>query len=504
MLEVKQITKIFPGVRALSEVSCAFECGEIHALLGENGAGKSTLMKVICGVYQQDGGQIVIDGKETNFSSFRQALDNGISIVNQEIQVIPMASIAENIMLDKLSNYMEHGKLNWKRMNADSTRYMNMLGLNLPPTMPAGKLSPAQKQLISIAKALSANAKYLLLDEPTSSLTQNEAERLFEQLHKLKKQGIGLIFISHKLEEVLSICDKLTVLRDGKWIGTRDCKNITKREIVEMMIGRNSNDEYMGKLEVDRSKPTLRVRNLCQYGKFDNISFDAYPGEILGFYGLVGSGRTELARAILGDTRIDSAEIELRGKRVRIKSIPDSVNRLGIGYTSENRKEDGLILNFDVLQNTSITIWPLLKKTPLSPINIRKEKQRVQKVIDDLDVKTPTLSHPIRNLSGGNQQKISIGKWLARGCDVLFIDEPTVGVDVGAKEAIHKLIWDLAAVEKKTIILISSDMTEMIKLARRILVFRENKIVAEIDDINIDPPGRPYEQVSKTIGEHLL
>ncbi|NLI53010.1 MAG: sugar ABC transporter ATP-binding protein [Clostridiales bacterium] len=506
MLKVSNITKTFPGVKALSEVTCEFERGEIHALLGENGAGKSTLIKIICGVYRKDEGCINIDGQDVEFKSFEDALKYGISIVNQEIQVIPLASVAENVMLDKIANYTKSGKLNWKKLNQDAAVYLDMLGLNLPPETPAGELSPAQKQMVSIARALSSDAKYLLLDEPTSSLTYNEANILFEQLYKLKERNIGLIFISHKLEEVLEICDRLTVLRDGKVIGTRSCEGLKKEEIVEMMIGRSSNMAYLGQSEACHGTPTLSVRGLCQQGRFEDVSFDAYPGEILGFYGLVGSGRTELARAIIGDTRVDKAEIYVKGKKANITSIPNAVNKYGIGYVSENRKEEGLILGFDIVQNTSITIWRMLKKTLFSPINIRKEIDSVQRVVDQLSIKTPSLSQLVLNLSGGNQQKVSIGKWLACGNDILFIDEPTVGVDVGAKEYIHQLIWDLATKEKKTIILISSDMPEMIKLARRIMIFRDSKIIATIgcDELDTPPPGPSYEYVSGRIGEYLL
>lgn len=502
MLEIDQVVKRFPGVCALDHVSCRFESGEIHALLGENGAGKSTLMKIICGIYKQDEGSILVDGVPVHFSGFQDALKQGISIVNQEIQIVMEASIAENIMLDKLDHYTKFGKIDWKRLNQDTQHYLDMLGVPYAPTTRCKGLNPATKQLIQIAKALSSDAKYLLLDEPTSCLTLSETAVLFQLLRQLKGKGISLIFVSHKLDEVLEICDKLTVLRDGKLIGTRDCSQVSKTDIVEMMIGRKTNDEYLGKLEIDYTRPTLEVRNLCQKGRFQNISFSVYPGEILGFYGLVGSGRTELARAIFGDTKIDQAEILLKGTPVSINSISQSVNRLGIGYVSENRKEDGLILDFDIKQNTGITIWQQLKKTLVSPINAALEKSRVREIVKTLDVKATGIHQIVGNLSGGNQQKISIGKWLARGCEVLFIDEPTIGVDVGAKEYIHKLIWDLASKQKKAIVLISSDMTELVKLSRRILIFKSNQIVAELNDLNHEE-GQPFEEVSKAIGTYL-
>jgi ribose transport system ATP-binding protein len=505
MLEVKNITKVFPGVRALSDVTCQFKEGEIHALLGENGAGKSTLMKVICGIYKQNEGEIFVDGEKAEFRKFEDALAHHISIVNQEIQVIPLASVAENIMLDKLKKYTDKlGRLHWKKLRADTKKYMDLLKLDMDPSTPAGGLSPAQKQMIAIAKALSSDAKYLVLDEPTSSLTLKEAGILFDRLRELKEAGVGLIFISHKLEEVIELCDVLTVLRDGKVTGSASVKGITKAEIIEMMIGRKTNDEYLGPLINIDSLPTLEVENLNQWPRFENVSFKAHAGEILGFYGLVGAGRTELCRAVIGDTKVDNAKIRIKGKEIKIKSFVDAVNKYGIGYVSENRKEEGLILSFDILQNISITILNQLTLGKFGPINIKKEKENVQDAVDTLDIKTPTLTQLALNLSGGNQQKVSIAKWLARKCDILFIDEPTVGVDVGAKEQIHKLIWELAKDYHKTIILISSDMPEMIKLARRILVFRENKIVAELNDINVPFPGPSTEDIAARIGEYLL
>jgi len=504
MLEVKNINKYFPGVQALNNVTCSFKKGDIHALLGENGAGKSTLMKIVCGIYKQNEGSIFLDGKEMHFNDYHDALASGISIVNQEIQLVPTASIAECIMLDKIEKYKNFGMINWKKIYDDSQKQLDIVGLNYSSKTESGLLGAGQKQLVQIAKALSANAKYLIMDEPTSSLSQFEAEKLFGILKRLKEESVCIIFISHKLDEVLSLCNMVTVLRDGFHIDTARCENLTKESIVEMMINRKTNEVYLGKLNIDKTIPALEVKNLNQDGRFEDINFKLYKGEILGFYGLVGSGRTELAKTILGVDPMNSGEIFINGKKVRIKNINNAVHKHKIGYVSENRKEEGLILSFDISQNIGITIWNTIKRIcKFGPINISKEHGMAQEMINKLDIKTHGYKQITNTLSGGNQQKVSIAKWLVCDSDILIVDEPTVGVDVGAKQAIHNIIWNLAKEQNKAIILISSDMTEIIKLARRILVFRINKIVAELDKLN-NLENYSYEETSKEIGKHLL
>jgi ribose transport system ATP-binding protein len=321
MLELRGVSKRFPGVKALDNVSITFKPGEVHALLGENGAGKSTLIKIICGMYQPDEGEVWLKGKKVHFKSFRDAMESEISIVNQEIQVIPQYSIAENIFIDKISKFAKAGIINWKLVNSEASKYLKMVGLDLDPTTIIAGLSAAQKQLIQIAKAISSNAKVLLLDEPTSSLTKHEALKLFTLVTKLREQGVVLIFVSHKLEEVLSLCDKVSVLRDGKYVGTQDRENLTKQDIVKMMIGRETKDHYLGKLNINQSNKVLEVKDLSQAGRFKNINFDLYEGEILGFYGLVGSGRTELAKILIGEDTKDSGEVFINGKKAVIHNI---------------------------------------------------------------------------------------------------------------------------------------------------------------------------------------
>ncbi len=500
MLEVRSISKSFPGVKALDGVSVSFAPGTIHALLGENGAGKSTLMKIICGIYGPDQGELLLDGRRLALRSAFDALANRISIVHQEIQVVPRASIAENIMLDKLDRYRRGLGIDWKRMGREARVFTDMVDLTLPPETPVGSLSAAQKQLTQIARALSDGARVLLLDEPTSSLTLHEADRLFELLRKLRAQGVTIVFVSHKLEEVMALCDQVTVLRDGKLMGTRPRAELSKDQIIAMMIGRTTFDEFRGLLPVDRGRPVLEVREL-RSELFDGLELTLWQGEILGLYGLVGSGRTELAKTIIGERRYDSGTVRVRGRQARIGSVAESLHRYRIGYVSENRKEEGLILSASVSANLTITIWNRLASRLVRILRPRREVEQAQATIRRLDIKTPGPMQVLHNLSGGNQQKVSIGKWLVADCDILILDEPTIGVDVGAKQYIHDLIWKMAKEEGKSIILISSDMPELVQLSRRILVFKNYKIVGELDDLN--QGERTLEETSLRIGGFL-
>lgn len=499
MLELKNISKIFPGVKALDDVSLSFEPGEIHALMGENGAGKSTLMKIITGIYQPDLGDIYLDGEKVQMRNFRDAVAHDINMVSQEIQVIPESTVAENIVLDRINQFKKGMIVDWKKINTVAQEYLDVVGLTIAPTCKIDRLTAAQKQLIQIAKALSSNAKYILLDEPTSSLTTYESNNLIKIVKQLKEQGKAIIFVSHKIEEVLELCDRVSVLRDGKFVGSRSCQGISRQDIVTMMIGREEVTKSLGQLDIGEEK-VLEVKNLVSYGQFDNVSFALKKGEILGFYGLVGSGRTELVRTVIGVDKMDGGEILVKGKKAKITSIRDCIEKYKIGYVSENRKEEGLILDASVGTNISITVWnKLINK--FRKISEKGEETIVRKMVDKMEIKAPNIKSKVLNLSGGNQQKVSIGKWLAADCDILIIDEPTVGVDVGAKAHIHELIWNLAKKEGKSIILISSDMPELVRLSRRILVFRDKKITGEITELNDNT--KDYTQVSGEIGEYL-
>ncbi len=499
MLKIKDLSKTFPGVKALDKVDVEFFDGEIHALLGENGAGKSTLIKIICGVYQPDEGEIYLDKKFYKANSIIQAFNNGISIVNQELQILPYMSIAENIMLDKMITFGKSGIINWRRINKYAKTYLDLVDLNIGPTAIMGSLSVAQKQMVEIAKALASKSKILLLDEPTSSLSEVEVKKLFEILKDLKKKGIAMILVTHKLEEVFRICDKVTVLRDGKLIGTKRIKEVDKSSLIKMMIGREEKFGAFKNDKVMKEKKVLEVKNLFKKNKVNNISFDLKNREILGFYGLVGAGRTELARLIIGLDKKDSGEIYVESKKINPRAISESLYKHGIAYITENRKEEGLLLESSVLTNLSITIWSKIARNTLRFLNLRKEKSMAKSIINKIDIKTTGINQIVNTLSGGNQQKVSIGKWLVTDSNILIFDEPTVGVDVGAKEYIHELIFNLANKQEKSVILISSDMPEIIKLSNRIIVFEEKKIIGEVKDLN--KYENDYEVISQEIAK---
>lgn len=502
MLVISNISKSFPGVKALDDVSIEFSEGEIHALLGENGAGKSTLMKIIGGVYKPDTGKMFLDDEELILNSYIDALSKNISMVSQELQVLPNFSVAENIMLDKMVTFRKIPILDWRKINQFAKKYLDIVDLDIPPTKSIGELSVAQKQMVAIAKTLSSNAKVLLLDEPTSAISEAEAKKLFAILRDLKTKGIIILYVTHKLEEVFEICDKVTVLRDGKKIDTKMISEVERKDLVKMMIGREEKIESYNNKNVDKEVISLEVRNMCKHRKCENMSFKLYKGEILGFYGLIGSGRTELARLIIGVDKKKSGEVLLNSSNINVKSIADSLYKYRIGYVTENRKEEGLLLNSTIITNIGITIWPKIADKLLVFINSQKEINHTKKWVRQLDIKTTGIYQIVQKLSGGNQQKVSIAKWLGADCDIIIFDEPTIGVDVGAKEYIHKLIFDLANANGKSIILISSDMPEIIKLANRIYVFRDKKIIGEIEEVNKDEDS--YNIVSKEIGNYYI
>ena len=500
MLRVEMIGKEFPGVRALSDVSLSFEPGEIHAVVGENGAGKSTLIKIICGIYQPDEGTLSLDDKPLSLHSYGDAMSLGIQLVSQEIQVIPKMTIAENILLHKIDRFRRRGAIDWGSITTEASVYTELVGLDVPILTPAGGLSAAQKQLVMIAKALSSDAKVLILDEPTSSLTLHEANNLFGVLQGLRERGVAIIFVSHKLEEVLAIADRVSVLRDGRFVGSHPSAGLTKDTIVTMMLGRSAVTESLGSLDIDYGTVVLEARGIAAPDTFDGLDFKLHAGEILGFYGLVGSGRTELAQILIGEDRVFSGEVLVGGTAVQVRSMADALSRYRLGYVSENRKEKGLILRASINTNIAITVWDRISR-PLAGISLTKEREIGRRYMDAVEVRATGPEQVVGSLSGGNQQKVSIAKWLAAGCDTLIVDEPTIGVDIGAKEAIHQLIWNLAKNEGKSIILISSDLPEMVHLARRILVFRKFHVVGEITGLNERP--RTYDDVSVEIGKYL-
>jgi ribose transport system ATP-binding protein len=501
MLELKAVSKRFPGVQALDGVTLSFAPGEIHALVGENGAGKSTLIKIITGLLPPDEGEIFFEGRRLRFQSYRDSLAQGIDVVSQEIQVIPESTVAENIMLDKLVTRGRTGVIDWPAVNRAARKAMDVVGLKLRPETVIKSLSAAQKQLVQIAKALAAEARVLLLDEPTSSLTEHEAQALFGILKSLRERGQTIIFVSHKFEEVFALCDRVSVLRDGRLVGTKGIEELTPSDLVRMMIGRDVAEARPDGPIPPPGPEVLRAEHLVREGRVEDASFSLRSGEVLGFYGLVGAGRTELARVLIGEDALDGGAVYVRGHKARIRSVADSLERYRIGYVTENRKEEGLFLQFPVRTNVTVTVWNRITRRLTRAISRSRESAITRKMVEDLDIRATGPDQKTEELSGGNQQKVCLSKWLAADCDILIIDEPTVGVDVGAKEQIHRLIWDLARARGKAVILISSDLPEVIKLSSRVLVFRDRRIVGEVG--GLDERMRTYAEVSAEIGRFL-
>ena len=495
LLEATGIRKSFPGVVALDGVSLRLRAGEIHALLGENGAGKSTLIKVLTGVYHADEGELLLGGKSASFGSPRAALAAGISVVHQERNLIPQFSVAENIMLDRLPTAFLH-VVDYRRIFRESQRWMERVGLHLSPDTRVADLSVAQMQLVEIAKALSLEARILLLDEPTASITPREVSYLFRLLRALRDHGVALLFVSHKLEEVFDLCDRVTVLRDGhNACDGEDLRDLSTDRLVTYMVGRADVIRALPARPEPNGEPALELVDVDTESGARNVSLRLRRGEVLGLYGLVGAGRTGLARALVGEIKVTRGEILRNGKAVRFRGIRDALEQHRIGYLSENRKDEGLILLQSVGRNLSITIWRRLRRLGLF-ISGGRERNEVQPYVERLDIRAHSLAQSVGTLSGGNQQKVSLGKWLAADVEILIVDEPTVGIDIKTKNALHELLWELAA-QGRSILLISSDMPEIVRVADRILVMREHRIVGEI------PNSHDYSQISEAIMARL-
>ncbi len=491
VLEAVGISKAFPGVQALDEVNLRLRAGEIQALIGENGAGKSTLIKIVTGLYHPDAGRILMNGGEVHFGSPREAIQAGISFVPQERNLIPAFTVGENIVL---GNTPTQASLfvDYRRVNQEAQKWLDVMGLNISPRAQVAELSAAQMQLVEIAKALSLENRVLLLDEPTASITPHETVFLFNVLRGLRDRGVAILFVSHKLEEVYDLCSRVTVLRDGRNVATgEEVAAIDREKMVALMIGRTHVVAELPEKPVQRDQAVLEVQNLHAESGARGVDLTLYEGEVLGLYGLVGAGRTELANALIGASQVRAGQILVNGQPARIRSVAEALNKYQIGYVSENRKTEGLVLIHTIVANISVTIWRRIAGL-LGWISSRNERAIVERYVDQLDVKTPSLMQVVKNLSGGNQQKVSLAKWLAADAHVLIIDEPTIGIDVKTKYALHELIWELAS-QGRAILLISSDMPEMIRLADRILVMKSHRIVAEIENTH------RYEEVSSAI-----
>jgi ribose transport system ATP-binding protein len=496
VLELKNISKSFPGVRALDEVSLTLYPGDIHALLGENGAGKSTLVKIITGVYTADSGEYLIEGKPAAISRPREAFTRGISVVHQERSLVPTFSVGENVLLDRVVGKSAQ-LVDKAEIERDARRNLELVGLNVRPSRNVASLSAAQKQLIEIARALSADARILLLDEPTASISLTEAQGLLRTLRRLRDRGVSILYVSHKLEEVFDICDSVTVLRDGRNAGTTSrVKDLDRDRLITLMIGRSENVESLPVRDTSRMDPILEVTDLPSEATVVGSSFTLRRGEILGWYGLVGAGRTELARAVIGAEPQSRGSVVVAGKRARIGSISEALHRWGIGYVSENRQEEGLFVNHTIVRNIAVTVWQRLRRA-LGLIDAKAETELAREFKSRLDIRTPSLKQLVANLSGGNKQKVNIAKWLAANPKILIIDEPTVGIDIKTKYEIHGLIWQLAE-DKISVILISSDMPEIVRLADRILVFKKGRIVGELNNT------KDYDAMSKRIMSFIV
>jgi ribose transport system ATP-binding protein len=492
LLKLDGVSKEFPGVKALSNVHFDLRAGEVHAVCGENGAGKSTLMKIISGVYQPDGGTIIYNGKPAKFTSTLQSEAAGIAIIHQELNLVPHLSVAENIYLAREPRWgflVDRG-----RLLDDARRCLDRLGVDIDPTRQVRSLSVAQCQMVEIAKALSLNASVLIMDEPTSSLTEQEAQLLFRVIRDLKASGTGIVYISHRLDEMAEIVDRVTVLRDGRYISTDNFKDITVADIVSRMVGRSLEEKFPEPTRTPTEEVIFSVKGLTRRGVFQDISFDIHQGEILGFAGLMGAGRTEVARAIFGADPFDSGTITLNGNQVTITD-PRSAIDAGIAYLSEDRKAQGLAVKMPVDVNLVLANMAAVS-SKMGIIDRQRHRAAGQRYVDLLNIRTPSLNQPVRLLSGGNQQKIIIGKWLFREPRIMFFDEPTRGIDVGAKFAIYQIMDELAA-RGIGIVLISSELPEVLGLSDRIAVFHEGRITATVkaaetsqEDIMLYASGR--------------
>jgi ribose transport system ATP-binding protein len=494
-LVARGVRKTFPGVQALQDVGIKLRGGSIHALLGENGAGKSTLIKIITGVHRPDSGEMLLNGAPVRFEGPRAAIAAGIGVVHQERNLVPRFSVGENIMLERLGGALLR-PIDYAAIHVEARRWLDVLELDIDPRTPVSQLNVAKMQLVEIAKALSLRSRVLLLDEPTASLTPHESLVLFGLLRKLRDEGVGILFVSHKLEEVQAICDEVTVLRDGRnACESRPMTGLERQDLVRLMIGRSEQIPNWTQRDRGAAEPLLELCDVSTSLGHKAIDLIVRRGEIVGLYGLVGAGRTELAKCILGLHAITQGALVVAGRPERIADVADAVHRCRIGYISEDRKQEGLILAHSVLQNAGVTIWRRLAGR-LRLLGDRTVRTHVLPFIRKLEVRTPSLAQTVGNLSGGNQQKISVAKWLAAGVRILIVDEPTVGIDIKTKAYIHELLRQLAG-EGTAILLITSDMPEIIALADRIVVMDDYRVKGDI--IN----DRSYGPMSEKI-MHLI
>jgi rhamnose transport system ATP-binding protein len=476
VLELSGITKTFPGVKALDNVQFQLKPGEIHALMGENGAGKSTFIKVITGVHQPDEGKMYLNGQEIEFRNPKDAQKCGIAAIYQHVTCFPDLSVTENIFMghEKISKGTK--RILWKEMHEEANALLKELGANFDAKAQMGTLSVAQQQIVEIAKALSTNAKIIIMDEPTAALTRNESEELYRIAEKLRDQGTSIIFISHRFEDMYRLASRVTVFRDSKYIGCWGVNEITNEDLIVAMVGREIK-QLFPKTDAKIGEEVLRVENLGRTGFFAGVSFSLRKGEILGLTGLVGAGRSEVCQALFGIDVADKGRVFIKGKETKITN-PLQAMKKGIGYLPEDRQQQGLILSWGIDKNITLPSLNLLSSKGW--LNSKKENEIASKLAKKVNVKTPSIFNLVSSLSGGNQQKVAVAKLLTTNLDIIILDEPTKGVDVGAKSAIYEIISDLAG-QGYGIIMVSSEMPEILSMSDRILVMREGRITAEMD-----------------------
>ena len=480
LLQMKDITKTFPGVKALDHVSLTVKAGTVHALMGENGAGKSTLMKCLFGIYAKDGGQIFLDGKEINFKNSKEALENGVAMVHQELNQALKRSVMDNLWLGR---YPKVGGLmvNERKMYKDTVKVFDELGIKVDPHRIMSTMPVSQRQMVEIAKAVSYNSKIIVFDEPTSSLTEEEVEHLFKIINMLRDRGVGIIYISHKMAEIKRISDEITIMRDGTWVATRPAAELEMQDIIRLMVGRELTNQFPPKTNKP-GETYLEVKNLtAQYSLLKDVSFEARRGEILGLAGLDGSGRTETLENIFGVATRKSGTITLGGKPCRNRNARESIKN-GFALLTEERRATGIFGVLSIRENTVISSLKKHLRLGLYLSNASMKKD-TQWSIDAMRTKTPTQETKIRSLSGGNQQKVILGRWLLTEPEVLLLDEPTRGIDVGAKYEIYQLIIDLAN-KGKTVLMVSSEMPELLGVCDRILVMSGGRLAGEVDARN--------------------
>lgn len=472
---MKGIVKAFSGVYALKQANLELKAGEVHALMGENGAGKSTLMKILTGIYSKDSGSIKFEGKEVEFKNPKEAQTAGIVIVHQELNMMNHLTVGQNLFIGRED--MQGLFINDNKMNKKAEALFEKLGIHIDPREIMGNLTVGKQQMVEIAKAISQDAKVIVFDEPTAALTETEINDLFKIINDLRSKGIGIIYISHRMDEINRITDRVTVMRDGEYVGTLVTKDCTKDDIINMMVGRVIYEDPKQHSMVPKGAPVvLSVRNLNAGKMVKDVSFELHKGEILGFSGLMGAGRTELARAIFGADRIDSGEVYVNGNLVDIKTPMDAVKQ-GIGYLSEDRKRYGIVVDKSIAENSVMATLDNYAKGLF--IDDSKVKKDAEKYVELLSTKTPSVDQYVVNLSGGNQQKVVIAKWLIRDSEILIFDEPTRGIDVGAKSEIYSLMNQLVK-QGKSIIMISSELTEILRMSDRIVVMCEGRKTGEL------------------------